>query len=171
MLYELREINQSFGQFSDILLKSEKISKIKDNTNFVKSFEELSKKLNDVYQKLDKLDFTKLPKPNVIIPKNLEISNIEKAKQDKVKIDWKNFPKETEEKRLSPFKWFYKTLEGVLSDFFGKVVIFINSVTEYIKQPDKIEITDYQITEYYGDKKKIYRIKEDDEKIEISYES
>ena len=55
MLFELREINQSFFQLKELILKSDKVNEIKNNTDFVKSFEKLSenKKFSIVSQ--DKL--------------------------------------------------------------------------------------------------------------------
>jgi len=88
----------------------------------------------------------------------------------KVKIDWENKPKE-EIDILSPAKWLYKALELILSGFFGKVVSFIGKATEYIREPDRIVVTDYDITEYYGNKMVVYKIDDNGKKLEIKRES
>jgi len=52
----------------------------------------------------------------------------------------------------------------------GKITAFISKVTEYIREPDKVIIDDYKITEFYGDKTVVYNIKDDGRKTEISHE-
>ena len=112
--------------------------------------------------KIEALDFSKLPIPNIIIPKKLEISNIEKAKSDKVKIDWKNKPKEKEIKfdLFSLIKLLGKSIES----FFKPL---IDKITEYIREPDRVVITDTSITEFYGEKKITYRLNKDRDKFEV----
>jgi len=71
----------------------------------------------------------------------------------------------------TPIKWLYKAVESVLSNFFGKVVVFMNKILNYIREPDKIIVTDYEMTEYYGNQKVTYKIKDDGSRMEISRES
>jgi len=71
----------------------------------------------------------------------------------------------------SAIKTLQNALERLISPFFSKVSGFINKVSEYIKQPDRIVVSDYEISEWYGDKKITYRIKDDGNKMEIINES
>ncbi|HUX55112.1 MAG TPA: hypothetical protein VMV56_11905 [Williamwhitmania sp.] len=67
----------------------------------------------------------------------------------------------------NPINWLLKSIETLFAPFILKVSGFINRVSKYIKEPDKIVVTDRDITEFYGDKKVIYRINDDGRKMEI----
>jgi hypothetical protein len=171
ILFELQELNESFNNLKDLISNSKEISEIKDNLELLDRFDNISENITKTNVEIKKLTERKLPTPNVIIPKKLEISNIEKAKADDVKIDWNNAPKQEKTDVSTPIKWLYKALESVVSDFFGKVISFMGKVLEYILEPDRIVVTDNNITEYYGNKKVVYKIKDDGRQREVIRET
>lgn len=165
MLFELRELNQGFLDFKKIVLKSDKISKIKDNTDFVKCFNILSKKIDNFSEKIEKIDVSKMPTPKVIIPNKFLISNIKDAKSEKVKIDWENQPKQKEIRFdfLSPIRNLKKSIESTITPVIDKI-------TKYVTQPDRVIVSDNEIVEFYGDNKITYKIIDDGNKVEVKRE-
>ncbi len=71
----------------------------------------------------------------------------------------------------TPINWLFKSIETLLVPFISKVSGFINRVSEYIKEPDRIVVTDNNITEYYGTRKVVYRIDDDGRKLEVTRET
>lgn len=173
VLDELRNLNKSFNKLSDLLSKSEKIKEIKDNKEFIESFDKVSTELRSVSERIDKLDFSKLPTPNVIIPekRSINVSNIKEAKADEVKINWQDKPQEDYRPVTNSLTGVFKSLETTLSGFFSKILSIASSVLEYIKEPDEVEIGDNTITEFYGTRKVVYRIRDDGIKRRITRET
>lgn len=90
----------------------------------------------------------------------------------KIGVDWENSPKIIVPKTdLSPVSNLKKSVEVILNQFFKTISDFILKVLEYIKQPDKIIINDNSITEFYGNKKIIYKIRENGNNREIIRET
>jgi len=137
--------------------------------------------------KVSNLDEIKLPEiktEKVEFPKEFKISNLDEIKQpiietkevnfpDKLNIDWENAPKQ-KEKVIDigkPIKTLENAIEQVLKVFFNEVYIFFDRIIEYIKEPDKIIVSEKEITEWYGKKKISYRIRDDGIKMELTREN
>lgn len=169
ILFELQELNKSFANLRDVISNSREISEIKDNLELLDRFDLISKNIQETNSKIKELTEKKLPIPNIVMPSKLEIKNF----PEKTSIDWENAPKQPEAKDYisTPIKTLYKSIEGLLGAFFTRVVGFMSKVVEYITEPDRIVITDYDITEFYGDRKVAYKIKDDGRKREVTRES
>jgi len=164
---ELQKLNKSLLDFKEVIDNSKVVEQVKDNTEFSKAFSDLTEKLQDVSEKISGLDFSKLPTPQVIIPKKLEISNL----PDKQKIDWENKPKEPLLDIVAPMKMLFKSLQGLLKPFIDRIEEFIIKTLDYIRQPDRIVATKNSYTEFYGNRQVKYTIRGDGDRREVIRES
>jgi len=120
--------------------------------------------LSELIDKVDKLDL----RPRI----KVESKDVKVEPIFNPKIEVLPTPVKIEKTDVkTPIGVLYKSLETLLSPFLSKVTSFIGSVLQYIKEPDRVVVTDYEISEYYGDKKVTYRIKEDNDKLEVVRES
>lgn len=201
MIFELREINESLSKMKNhdhslkkldesILLLKEEINNIKNETNIGTVIEsaEISGVEFPEYpkeMKISNLNEIVLPEEKVIhFPETIKVSNLDEIKSESmrisnldeiknIKIDWENAPKQDGMivQVGKQIKTLENAIEEVLKAFFNKVYIFFDKIIEYIKEPDRIIVSDKEITEWYGTKKTKYRIKDDGIKIEITREN
>lgn len=132
---------------------------------------------------LDEINFpeVKTEKVEVNIPKEFKISNLDELKQptietqeikfpEKLNIDWENSPKPEKQKLVdinSPLNKLFKNIKDFLQIFFDKTYILFNNIQEYIQEPTRVTVTKKQVTEFYGNRKVTYNIKETEDKLEI----
>jgi hypothetical protein len=105
----------------------------------------------------------------IIIPEQKDINFPEK-----MSIDWENAPKQEEQSIIDIEAPIGNLMDGIkefFGTFFDNIYSFMGSILNYVREPDKIIVTDTLITEYYGKKTVKYRIKRKDNKIEITNES
>ena len=57
----------------------------------------------------------------------------------------------------SPIKTLQSALEKLLRPFLAKFISLSDRINEYIREPDKVVAKDDTITEYYGEKKVVYK--------------
>ena len=125
--------------------------------------EQTNELLSEVIHKLEGLEL----KPEITVKQN-EVK-VEPVFDPHIEVKPANIKIEKTDVK-TPISWLFKSLTSVLDPFLGKITAFISKVTEYIREPDKVIIDDYKITEFYGDKTVVYNIKDDGRKTEISHE-
>jgi len=154
---------------TDILSASETITEVKENLNIISKIDQLSRDIQSTTAEVSKLYDKKIPTPNVVVPNTVKVDNLPETWN----INWEKAPKPVNKvvDIINPVKTLYKSLEGLIEPFMTKVQGFMSKVTEHITEPDRTVINNNFITEYYGNRKVVYRIKETREEIEVLRES
>ena len=168
LLFEMQELNRSFDGLKGLLANSKTINEVKDNLEVAKRFDDIVAGLERVNDGLEKLN--KKPPPNIIVPNKVKVDNL----PDKWRVDWESAPKIPSPKEVdvkTPIGWLQKSVEGLLGTLTDVLTGLASRISEYIRQPDKIIITDAQIIEFYGDKKVTYKINDGVNGKEISHEA
>jgi len=168
LLFEMRELNKSFDELKGLLANSKTINEVKDNLEVSKRFDDIVAGLENITDGLEKL--SKKPPSNVIVPNKIKVDNL----PDKWSVDWENAPSIPKPKDIdvkTPIGWLQKSTEGLLGTLINSFAGLVAKISEYIKQPNKIIITDTQIIEFYGDKKVTYKINDGVNGREISREA
>jgi len=129
--------------------------KINSNPNLI-----TNKLISELINKIDSINFQ--PKIKV---ESKEVK-VEPIIQPKIKVNPTPVKIEKTDVHKS-INWLFKSLENLLLPLGKKISTFINKMLEYIKEPDKIIISEYEMIEYYGDKKITYHINDDGRKMEI----
>jgi hypothetical protein len=111
ILNELKQLNGSMSQLENLLMGIQKIEDISKNDEIV----EMLSKLNNGIEKISNVtNLSQIPAPKVIMPSKIEISNIEKAKVNRVGIDWENMPKPAKSSDIVEVRGLDKSLEKII---------------------------------------------------------
>ena len=115
LLGEIRQLNKSFIELKYLIAGAEKVEAIKDNEELVLLFKEMNEKIGILADKNDSMveDIKNIQRPLVKMPSEINIKNIEKAKQKDVSVDWQNMPKTVIPERVE-IKDLDKSLEKII---------------------------------------------------------
>jgi len=152
-----------------------KPAKVKVEVNQESVIEEI-KLLKESLNSNPNLKTNELLSDLILKVKNLDLKPIIQVEQKEVKVEpifnprINVLPTKVEVAKTdvkTPINWLFKSLENILSPLMVKITSFISKMLEYIKEPDRVVITDDEIIEYYGEKEVVYKINDDGRKMEI----
>ncbi len=112
---ELQILNRSFNDLRFTIIGSDRVESVKENEDLVELFKLMNERLAklEAREEFRVSNLKDLPRPQVNMPDKIEISNIDKAKADKVKIDWENQPKKKQQTQEVEIKGLDKALEKI----------------------------------------------------------